>query len=145
VLIIPALLAISAAAPEEVIPWVRESVPADTGMTFVAACPSGLRIDIRRYGYARPHGPGATVSINGRRIRGQSATALEAALSEETAVYRLYASCDRDRPRAWLAIEMGRSGASGEVAYMTSSALIAGDGIQAFNPPRPVGSQSFWN
>jgi hypothetical protein len=131
--------------PVEVIPHIRRSaVPTDYELVANISCPSGLALSIRGYSIAVPPGARARVLVNGRPLRGAHASRLAEDLSQPDAVYRFNPSCDRDRRRAWLSIEIARPGEVNEVRYFAATAFIEGGRITAYTPPRPVPAQSFW-
>jgi hypothetical protein len=133
------------ADPPEVIPYVPHSVVANIHELQVrSACPSGLTIEIHRHGYVLPRGARVVARVNGRRLEGLEASTLVRDLSHSDAVYRFHMSCDRDRRRAWLSIDIARPAAEGEVNYFAASLFFGDRGVLVYNPPRPAPAQSFW-
>jgi len=138
-------LLIALMAPVEVIPYVPHSVrPNIHEFRLRSRCPSGLTIEIDRYGYVLPQGVAAVVRVNGRSLQGPEASRLSADLSQADALYRFHMSCDQDRRRASLSIDIARPGAEGEVSYFAASLFFGDRGILIYNRPRPVPAQSFW-
>ena len=132
--------------PPEVIPYVSHSVVANLHELHVrSACPSGLTIEIHRYGYVLPRNAEVVVRINGRRLEGTEASRLARDLAHPDAIYRFHMSCDRDRRRAWLSIDIARPAAEGEVSYFSASLFFDDRGVLIYNRPRPVPAQSFWH
>jgi hypothetical protein len=131
--------------PPEVIPYVPHSVVANVLELHVhSACPSGLTVEVHRYGYVLPRSAEVVVRVNGRRLVGVQASRLAADLSHADAVYRFHMSCDRDRRRAWLSIDIARPAAEGEVSYFSASLFFGDRGVLVYNRALPVPAQSFW-
>jgi hypothetical protein len=139
------LLALALGQPQEVIPYVPHSARANIHeFQLRSGCPSGLTLEINRYGYVLPQGVAVVVRVNGRRLRGLDASRLAADLSHPDTVYRFHMSCDRDRRPAWLSIDIARPAAEGEVSYFAASLFFGDRGVLIYDRPRPVPAQSFW-
>jgi hypothetical protein len=127
-----------------VIPYIPHSaVPTEYQLVADIRCPSGLTLSIRGYSIAAPEAR-ARILVNGRPLLGAHASRLAEDLSQPDAVYRFNPSCDRDRRRAGLSVEIARPGDPNEVRYFAATAFIEGGRITAYTPPRPVPAQSFW-
>jgi len=103
-----------------------------------------LTVEVHRYGYVLPRSAEVVVRVNGRRLEGVEASRLAADLSHPDAVYRFHMSCDRDRRRAWLSIDIARPADEGEVSYFAASLFFGDRGVLLYNRPLPAPAQSFW-
>ena len=129
----------------EAIPHVRRSAgPVDYQLTMASRCPSGLEISIRRYAFSLPRGGRTVILVNGRTLRGVDAARLSEDLSHPDAIYRFHPSCDRDRRRAWLSIDIAKPNGPEAISYSAASLFIDDGRLVAYNPPRSVPAQSFW-
>lgn len=143
---VTALLALTLIGqPAEAIPHIPHSAaPADYQLSMATRCSNGLEISIRRYAFSLPHGSRTVVLVNGRTLRGTDAARLSEDLSQPDAIYRFHPSCDRDRRRAWLSVDIAKPDGPGALGYFAASVFISDGRITVYNRPRSVPAQSFW-
>jgi hypothetical protein len=139
-------LALAGSAPvPRILVVTREPVPPAIAETaFSMTCPSGLRVEIRGFGFARPRGARPVIVVNGRRATGALAARMALDLADATAAYRLSPRCDQGGRQVSLIINVGRRLESGEVTYANGAASITRRGIQSYQPTAPANADSFW-
>lgn len=116
--------------------------PSRVQFVYEAVCDT-MRLRIENFGLTYSRDAVPTVTLNGHRLRGDQAAALERDLADQRAVYRFSTRCPQNSHQIQLEIYSGKA-ADGGPEFRSGRAFFHDDALSTYEPLEPARSLDFW-